>query len=93
MKGITGNPALDAYQRFAVKPVQSAREADGPAQAGHRPPSPEAVKVNISTEARAAADSPVNVHKVEGLKAAIADGSFQVDSRLVAQRMLEGLGA
>jgi flagellar biosynthesis anti-sigma factor FlgM len=93
MKGITGNPALDAYQRFAVKPVHTAREADGPAQAGHRPPSPEAAKVNISSEARAAADSPVNVHKVESLKAAIADGSFKVDSRVVAQRMLDGLGA
>lgn len=93
MKGISGNPALDAYQRFAVKPVASPREAQGPSQAGHAAPSPEAAKVNISSEARAAADSPMNAQKVDALKTAIADGSFRVDSGLVAQRMLDSMGA
>lgn len=93
MKGITGNPALDAYQRFAVGAVSSTREAQGTAPTGARAPAPEAAKVTISSEARAAADSPINLQKVDSLKASIADGSFKVDARTVAQRMLDSVGA
>jgi flagellar biosynthesis anti-sigma factor FlgM len=94
MKGITGNPALDAYQRFAVKSVSSAQRAEGTNGAA-RPPQPtEAAKVSISTEARelASGSGQVNTQKIERLKAAITEGSFRVDSTIVAQRMLDGVG-
>jgi flagellar biosynthesis anti-sigma factor FlgM len=94
MKGITGNPALDAYQRFAVKGVSSAQRAEGASGTAPRPQGTEAAKVSISTEARelASGSEQVNAQKVERLKAAIEDGSFRVDATLVAQRMLDGLG-
>lgn len=95
MKGITGNPALDAYQRFAVKPVSSAQQAQGTGAAAPQPQTGAAAKVSISTEARSLAEGsgPVDTQKVDSLKAAIADGSFKVNSTVVAQRMLDGVGA
>ncbi|MEN9580589.1 MAG: Anti-sigma-28 factor, FlgM [Pseudomonadota bacterium] len=95
MKGITGNPALEAYQRFAVKPVSSAQQAQGAGVDPASTTSTKAAKVSISAEARelAAGNAPVNTQKVESLRAAIVDGSFQVNPTLVAQRMLDGVGA
>jgi flagellar biosynthesis anti-sigma factor FlgM len=55
----------------------------------------EAVKVSISTEARELAskgDAQVSSKKVESLKAAISDGSFKVNSHVVAARLLDTLG-
>lgn len=94
MKGITGNPALDAYQRFAVKSVSSAQRTEGTSSTAIRPQATEAARISISSEARelAAGGGQVNTQKVDRLKAAIADGSFRVDSNLVAQRMLDGVG-
>jgi negative regulator of flagellin synthesis FlgM len=94
MKGITGNPALDAYQRFAVKSVSSAQRTEGASGTAPRPQATEAAKVSISSEARelAAGNGQVNTQKVERLRAAIAEGSYRVDSSIVAQRMLDGVG-
>jgi flagellar biosynthesis anti-sigma factor FlgM len=96
MKGITGNSALEAYRRVALAPVNSATKAAAPQApaADERQPA-EAAKVSISTEARELAskgDAQVSSKKVESLKAAISDGSFQVNSHLVAARLLDTLG-
>jgi flagellar biosynthesis anti-sigma factor FlgM len=93
MKGITGNSALEAYRRVALTPVSSATPAAAPEAAATAERNPtEAAKVSISTEARALAakgDSEVNSKKVESLRAAISDGSFKVNSHLVAERLLD----
>jgi flagellar biosynthesis anti-sigma factor FlgM len=96
MKGITGNSALEAYRRVALAPVNSATKAAAPEApvADERQPA-EAVKVSISTEARELAskgDAQVSSKKVESLKAAISDGSFKVNSHVVAARLLDTLG-
>jgi negative regulator of flagellin synthesis FlgM len=96
MKGITGNSALEAYRRVALAPVNSATKAAAPQAppADERPPA-EAAKVSISTEARdlaAKGDAQVSSKKVESLKAAISDGSFKVNSQVVAARLLDTLG-
>jgi negative regulator of flagellin synthesis FlgM len=96
MKGITGNSALEAYRRVALSPVNSATNAaapQAPAQAERQPA--EAAKVSISSEAREMAskgDAQVSSPKIESLKAAVSDGSFKVNSHLVAQRLLSTLG-
>jgi negative regulator of flagellin synthesis FlgM len=93
MKGISGNVS-DAYQRFAVKSVNApTQQSVGSTQQTTRAASPEAAKVSISSQARDMASSGVNTQKVESLKAAIADGSFKVNSQVVAQRILDGFGA
>ncbi len=96
MKGITGNSALEAYRRVALSPVNSASKAaepQAPASAERTPA--EAAKVSISTEARELAskgDPKVSSSKVESLKAAVSDGTFKVNSHLVASRLLDTLG-
>ncbi len=96
MKGITGNSALEAYRRVALSPVTStnkAAEPQAPATPERHPV--EAAKLSISTEARELAskgDAQVSSKKVESLKAAISDGSFKVNSHLVASRLLDTLG-
>jgi flagellar biosynthesis anti-sigma factor FlgM len=91
MKGITGNVS-DAYQRFAVKPLNAPQQPVGTSERTTRVASPEAAKVSISSQARDLASSGVNTQKVESLKAAIAEGSFKVNSQVVAQRILDGFG-
>jgi len=99
MKGITGNPVLDAYQRGGVSKVGAAKPAEhagaiAPSAGGG--PSTSAVEVSISSQARdlAAANSsqPINHAKVEDVKNKISQGTFQIDSRVVAQRLLSALG-
>jgi flagellar biosynthesis anti-sigma factor FlgM len=94
MKGITGNPVLDADGRMAVRPVGAA----GPAQAvesvgsvgSARTPS---AKVTISSNAwDMAAGGRFDADKVEALKSSIAEGRFTTDSQDVASRMLDALG-
>ncbi len=95
MKGITGNPALDAYHRMAVSPVKEARPA-AKVDAGTPQAPAEAAKVSISAEARDLAASGtggvVDTQKVEALKARIQEGSFQVDPHQIAGRILNELG-
>ncbi|MBM4361087.1 MAG: flagellar biosynthesis anti-sigma factor FlgM [Deltaproteobacteria bacterium] len=93
MKGITGYPALEAYQRVALTPVSPTRAA-APATAAEVTPQ-SAAKLSISAEARDLAtqgETPVNSKKVDAMKAALRDGSFNVDSRLVAERLVDTLG-
>ncbi|HVW23865.1 MAG TPA: flagellar biosynthesis anti-sigma factor FlgM [Polyangiaceae bacterium] len=96
MKGITGHSALEAYRRVALSPVNStskAAEQQAPAAVERQPV--EAAKVSISSEARDLAskgDASVSSQKVESLKTAISDGSFKVNSHLVASRLLDTLG-
>lgn len=94
MKGITGNPVLDAYGRMAVSPVGAARPADGIESGGSASgPSTQAAEVAISAHARdLAAGSKLDADKVQALKASIAEGKFRIDSQDVARRMLEALG-
>jgi flagellar biosynthesis anti-sigma factor FlgM len=94
MKGITGNPVLDAYGRMAVTPVGAARPVEavetGSSVSGVSTP---AAEVTISTHARdMAAGGRFDAEKVEALKTSIAEGKFKVDSQDVARRMLDALG-
>jgi flagellar biosynthesis anti-sigma factor FlgM len=93
MKGVSGNPALDAYQRMAVSPVSGARRAAPVASAEVEATPAQAAKVNISSEARtrasSAAEGQIDVQKVESLKAKLAEGSYQIDAKLVASRLLD----
>lgn len=96
MKGITGNPALDAYHRMAVSPVGAAR----PAERADHPATPTAgsaaAEVKISARARDLAlesnNATVDMQKVEALKQQIAQGSFRVDPQAIATKMIEQLG-
>ena len=97
MKGITGNPVLDAYQRGGVSKVGAAKPVE---QTGAPAPSAgsastSAVEVSISSQARdmaANVGQPINHAKVEDVKNRISQGTFHVDSKLVAQRLLSALG-
>jgi flagellar biosynthesis anti-sigma factor FlgM len=94
MKGITGNPVLDAYGRMAVTSVGAARPAQtiesvGSASVASTP----AAEVTISSHAKdMAAGGGFDAEKVEALKNTIAEGKFKVDSQDVARRMLDALG-
>jgi flagellar biosynthesis anti-sigma factor FlgM len=97
MKGITGNPALDAYHRMAIGPVGGAR----PVQSTHATPSaPEggnqAAQVTISSRARdlatESAGQGIDAAKVESLRNQIAEGSYRSDPQKIAAKMIEQLG-
>ena len=97
MKGITGNPVLDAYQRGGVSKVGAAKPAEqaGPAAPSAGSPGSSAVEVSISTQARDLAANhslPINHAKVEDVKSRISQGTFHIDSKVVAQRLLSALG-
>jgi flagellar biosynthesis anti-sigma factor FlgM len=95
MKGITGNPVLDAYGRMAISPVGAARpvEAAVDAGGGSSAASTPAADVKISSNARdLAASGRLDTEKVEALKSQIAEGKFRINSQDVARRMLEALG-
>jgi len=92
MKGITGNPVLDAYQR-AVKPVSPAQSPERPRATPSQAQSHPAAKLSLSNEAKALASgapSPGDIQKVESLKLAIKNGTFEVDSHKVAEALLSG---
>ncbi len=95
MKGINNNPALDAYQRVAVTPVNAARPVDkvdvGLDQAGKE----QAAKVTISNTARqlaSGAGEVPNAERVAELKSKIEQGAFQVNPQAIAGQMLDALG-
>jgi flagellar biosynthesis anti-sigma factor FlgM len=94
MKGITGNPVLDAYGRMAVTPVGAARPAQ-PVESGGSVTgaSTPAAEVTISSGAKdMAASGRFDADKVAALKSQIAEGKFKIDSQDVARRMLDALG-
>jgi len=98
MKGITGNPVLDAYQRGGVSKVGAAKPAEqaGPVtSSASSGPSSQAVEVSISSAARdlaANSSQPVNHAKVEDVKNRINQGTFHIDSHKIAERLLGALG-
>ncbi len=97
MKGITSNPALDAYQRMAVSPVGAASPAQPAAPvADAKNAGTQVAKVSISDQARqlaaGAADGPMDPEKVVRLQEQVNSGSFSIDSKQIAARMLTALG-
>jgi negative regulator of flagellin synthesis FlgM len=94
MKGVSGNPALDAYQRMAVAPVSQAKAPDQSAVASGGDKSSEAAQVSISSHAKelAGRSSEVDPQKVEALKAQVDNGSFQVNAAAVAEKLVQALG-
>jgi flagellar biosynthesis anti-sigma factor FlgM len=99
MKGITSNPALDAYQRMAVTQVGAARPPQKAAAAEtetRASANQEIAKVSISSEARQLATSStqnaLDPEKVNRLKAAIDSNQIQFDSTKIAERLIAALG-
>jgi flagellar biosynthesis anti-sigma factor FlgM len=94
MKGITGNPVLDAYGRMAITPVGAARPAQAIESSGNvSGPTTPAAEVSISAGARdLAAGGRFDADKVASLKTQIAEGQFKINSQDVARRMLDALG-
>lgn len=99
MKGITSNPALDAYQRMAVTQIgaprapQKAAAADKESEASANQ---QIAKVSISSEARhlatGGASGALDTEKVNRLKAAIDSNQIQFDSTKIAERLVSALG-
>ena len=97
MKGITSNPALDAYQRMAISPVGAASPAQPTAPvADAKAAAPEVAKVSISDQARQLASSqaqgPYDAEKVAQLRDQLSSGNLEFDSKQIAARMLAALG-
>lgn len=93
MKGISGSPVLDAYQRLApVKgsgPVQPSAPVTPTSSAG------ENAEVRISAKARGLASSgetSIDTTKVNDLKQKIQHGELKLDHARIAARMLERMG-
>lgn len=88
-----GSRIVDAYLRTSVVgATQPAGKVSAPASAGSGPS--EAARVSISDEARALmarASAPIDQAKVDTLRAKVADGSYTVDARMVAQRIVDQL--
>lgn len=99
MKGITSNPALDAYQRMAVTQIGAARapqKAAATDKESEASANQQIAKVSISTEARQLAASGTqgafDADKVNRLKAAIDSNQLQFDSTKIAERLVSALG-
>lgn len=76
----------------ATTPATSAKSADTAAAATTSPATTETVRLSSQGQAMAAAGSTNGVFdtkKVERIKAAIADGQFQVNSEKVADGLLD----
>jgi flagellar biosynthesis anti-sigma factor FlgM len=95
MKGINGNPALDAYQRVAVNPVNAARPVPK-ADLGDKPQNvgDQAAKVSISSTARelAGAAGGKEAARITELKQQVEQGTFQINPQMIAQKMLQATG-
>jgi flagellar biosynthesis anti-sigma factor FlgM len=97
MKGITGNPVLDAYQRMTVSKVGAAKPAEAPAAAsGGSGPVTAAAEISISSPARAMAanigSQGVDHQKIDSLKSQIAQNKYHIDSAVVAKKMVDAVG-
>lgn len=91
MKPIVGNPAFAAYQRMSVTRVggsSTATPATAPVDAAKPLP---AADVQISSRARelAAAEEHHDSARIEALKQKLEDGSFQIDLKKIAEKMLD----
>ncbi|HKQ70267.1 MAG TPA: flagellar biosynthesis anti-sigma factor FlgM [Polyangiaceae bacterium] len=88
------SPALEAYSRAALGPVNGPPPSAAPAASSSDVGSSEAAHVTVSAEARALATQHqgVNQQKVQALKNQIADGEYQVNPQMLAVRLLEALG-
>lgn len=94
MKGINGNPALDAYQRVAVTAVNPTRAARPNAVEGTSAVSEQAAKLSISTTARELASQAKpaeDSERIAELKAKVEQGNFQFNPQLIASRMIDAL--
>jgi negative regulator of flagellin synthesis FlgM len=71
-------------------PAIAARKADAPKKDATLP---EADSLELTPSARAlgegATEAPVDVHRVEKLRQAIADGSYRVDADRIAGKLLD----
>jgi flagellar biosynthesis anti-sigma factor FlgM len=85
--------ALEAYSRVAL-PTVSAPKAPASAASTVSTPGTEAAEISVSDEARALAAraSSVDETKVAELKARIEDGSYAVNTQMLAARLLDTLG-
>lgn len=95
MKGISGNPVLDAYQRMAISPVAGAPTVQAPTPVTPTEGRSENAEVSISAKARGmatGAEAAIDTAKVNELKKRIEAGDFRVDHELIASRMLERCG-
>jgi flagellar biosynthesis anti-sigma factor FlgM len=90
MKPIQGNPAFAAYQRMSVSRVGGAVAATPPVAPADARPLP-AADVQISNRARelAASEQRPDSPRLEALRQKLEDGSFQIDLRKVAEKMLD----
>ena len=93
MKGITSNPALDAYQRMAISPVGATSPAQTTAPVAEvKAAAPQVAKVSISDQARhlasSSAEGPFNAEKVASLSERLSSGKLEFDSKQIAARML-----
>lgn len=94
MKGITGNPALDAYHRMAISPVGGARPVERPEASAATSAGSAAAQITISSQARdlAAESASVDTAKVEALRDRIKNGQHQIDTQMIASQMIAQLG-
>jgi flagellar biosynthesis anti-sigma factor FlgM len=97
MKGITSNPALDAYQRMAVSAVGSTSQAQPAAPVAEvKSTAPQVAKVSISDQARQlasnSANGPYDAQKVAELSDRLSNGTLEFDSKQIAARMLAAIG-
>jgi len=91
MKGITSNPALDAYQRTAVSAVTPGQRSSQGSDAPVSGTTAQAARVTISSEARALAAGAdgFDAEKVERLRNALAGGGLKFDSSLIAEKLID----
>ncbi|HEY3495643.1 MAG TPA: flagellar biosynthesis anti-sigma factor FlgM [Polyangiaceae bacterium] len=95
MKGISGNPVLDAYQRMAISPVAGTTTVQAPTPVTPTEGRTENAEVSISAKARglaAGGEGAIDTAKVNELKQRIEAGDFRIDHQLIASRMLERAG-
>jgi flagellar biosynthesis anti-sigma factor FlgM len=95
MKGINGNPALDAYQRVSgVSALEPSRRIEpGAAPASSAVADAGAAKVSISDDARRLAEARAGerTEKLDALKTAVEGGTLAIDPERIAARLL-GVG-
>jgi flagellar biosynthesis anti-sigma factor FlgM len=93
MKGISGSPVLDAYQRLS--PVKNAAPVQGATPVATPPAGAENAEVKISAKARGLAadgEHAIDTTKVNDLKSKIAAGELKLDHLKIATQMLQRSG-